>query len=74
MNIGPIESDLSDDSAMTRIKACQKFVKTVFHELRHFRQFLMTQLNISSTEALSFARDFVLTDFIEDDFYTKQRI
>lgn len=70
MNIGPIESDLSDDSAMTRIKACQEFVKTVFHELRHFRQFLMTQLNISSTEALSFARDFVLTDFIEDDFYT----
>lgn len=70
MNIGPIASDLSDNSTMTRIKACQDFVKTVFHELRHFRQFLMTQLNISSPEALYFARDFVLTDFVESDFYT----
>lgn len=50
-----------------------RLCKTIFHEVEHCRQYEMVKTNVSSKDAIMFARDFALQDYLENGFYHDSR-
>ena len=58
---------LSND-ASTRIKALKNILKTLFHELRHLKQYLLTQQNISNKNVLRNAKEFLVSTYLPKEY------
>lgn len=69
INIQPIIKDLGSFNEKTRILGCKNLLRAIFHEVRHYRQELMVNTNVSSKEGLMFAKDNILTKYLRD-FYS----
>lgn len=61
---------LDNDNKEIRLTTIKNMFKTVFHELQHHRQECMAASNVSSKEAIGFARDFTLHRYLSREFYT----
>ena len=61
---------LNSDDAEERVRGCKRMLHTVFHELRHYKQYLAVKQGISSKRNLTYARDFVIVRF-KKSFYNK---
>ena len=61
--------ELDSKDRRTRLNACKDVFQTVFHELQHFRQNLMTEQNVSSLDALRYGRDFACQLCLKDKWY-----
>lgn len=72
-NIYRLCRKLTSDTQDIRMKACRELFKTVFHEIQHHKQFLMTISDVSSKEAIMYARDFATRAYLERVWYTKNR-
>ena len=55
--------DILSEDAETRIRGVRSFLKTLFHELRHLKQYLLTQQNVSNKNVLRNAKEFLLLGF-----------
>ena len=54
---------LNDDDPNKRVWGCLRMFRTLFHELGHYKQYLMVKQCVSSKDALSYGRDFVLLPY-----------
>lgn len=72
-NIYRLCRKLTSDTQDIRMKACRELFKTVFHEIQHHKQYLMTISDVSSKEAIMYARDFATRAYLERVWYTKNR-
>lgn len=72
-NIAHLYEDLQSPNKEERLLGCKELFKTVFHEIQHYRQYLMTQKNVSSKDAIRYARDFALMTYLEKDWYSFDR-
>lgn len=61
---------LDSKSRNVRLNACKDLFQTIFHELQHFRQNLMTEQNVSSLDALRYGRDFACQVCLQDKWYS----
>lgn len=61
---------LDSDDKEIRLTTVKNMFKTVFHELQHHRQERMASSNVSSKDAIAFARDFTLHRYLAKEFYT----
>ena len=68
-NIAHLYKDLQDRDVDKRLFACKNLYRTVFHELQHHRQYLMTRTNVSSRDGLRYARDFALMRYLQKKWY-----
>lgn len=64
---------LSFKSKEDKLYGCREILKTLFHEIRHFRQFKIATSNINSRKSLKYAKDFVVGDinFLVPNFKNK---
>ena len=62
------QKGLQSDDPKIRMYSCEHIFYVLFHELRHYKQYLMAQQQVSSKENLAFGRDFVLASYMYD-FY-----
>lgn len=67
-NIHPISARLKSQNIETRLTACKEMFKDVFHEIEHECQWRMIDLGISNKEALMYARDYALQNWLNKDF------
>lgn len=51
---------LDSDDKNIRLAKCKQIFETIFHEIQHHRQYLMTQSDIGSKNGMIFARDMIL--------------
>ena len=70
-NIAQLYRDLQSPDVNKRLLACKTLYKTVFHEIQHHRQELMTKTNVSSKDGLEYARDCTLMSYLENSWYTR---
>ena len=68
-NIAHLYKNLASKDRNIRLQECKLIFKTVFHEIQHQRQHLMVIENVSSNEALRYARDFACKKYLEDKWY-----
>lgn len=69
-NIAHLYNELQSSDKDKRLLACKTLFKTVFHEIQHHRQYLMAKTNISSKEAMAYARDWALMNYLDKDWYS----
>lgn len=69
-NIANLYNGLESDDKDTRLLACKTVFKTVFHEIQHHRQYLMSRTNVSSKEGMLYARDFAVKKYLEKTWYS----
>lgn len=70
-NIAHLYKNLASKDRNIRLQECKLIFKTVFHEIQHQRQHLMVIENVSSNEALRYARDFACKKSLEDKWYSR---
>lgn len=69
-NIAHLYNELQSSDKDKRLLACKTLFKTVFHEIQHHRQYLMAKTNISSKDAMAYARDWALMSYLDKDWYS----
>ncbi len=52
-----------------RMSGCKEIIHTIAHEIQHHRQYIMATSNVTSKEALSFAKDFAIHDILGKKYY-----
>ena len=62
--------ELESENTEIRLNACKTLFRALFHELQHFRQNLITQLNISNKNALMYAKEYYLEMFLDNVFFS----
>ena len=72
-NTSKLYEDLQSSDKEKRLFACKTIFKTVFHEIQHHRQYLMTRTNVSSKEAIQYARDFAIKTYLQKDWYSRDK-
>lgn len=65
---------LQDKNPSNRMMAIKRYYKTIFHEVRHYKQWLCTQSNVSSKDSIMYARDFALKDTLGRRFYSRDEM
>jgi len=73
-NLANLCNGLENADEGTRLTACKNMFKTVFHEIQHHRQELMTATTVSSKEAMMYARDMVLHKYLDKSFYSRDGV
>ncbi len=51
---------LNNEKPEVRVQGAERMIRTLFHELRHYKQFLMIKQGVSNKKSLNYAKDFVL--------------
>ena len=69
-NVAALYEGLQSPDKDKRILACKTLFKTVFHEIQHHRQYMMTRTNVSSKEGMQYARDFTIKQYLHKDWYS----
>ena len=69
-NIATLYDGLESADKNSRLLACKTVFKTVFHEIQHHRQVMMTRTGVSSKNAMIYARDFALKRCLGKSWYT----
>ena len=69
-NIVALYEDLQSPDKDKRMLACKTLFKTVFHEIQHHRQYMMTRTNVSSKDGMQYARDFAIKQYLHKDWYS----
>ena len=73
-NIANLYRNLTNANREIRLKECKLIFKTVFHEIQHHRQELMTIQGISSNEALRYGRDMAcMSGVLGKDWYSRDK-
>lgn len=67
-NIYPISNRLKNLNVETRLLACKEMFKDIFHEIEHECQWRMIDIGISNKDALMYARDYALQNWLNKDF------
>ncbi len=62
---------LKSDDKEERIDGCGEVLSTLFHEVQHHRQYLMATNEVSSKEAMDFAKEFAVIDLLQENFYNE---
>lgn len=60
--------NIMSDNPEIRIKALKSFLKTLFHELKHLKQYLLTQEGISNKNVLRNAKEFLVVQSKSKNF------
>ena len=71
-NMKYITDLLKSDDEKERMRICDLLYIAIFHEIQHFRQELLSKLNVSCRDVMLYAKEFILTDYLEDDFLRKK--
>lgn len=72
-NIAHLYRGLQSPDVDKRLFTCKTLYQTVFHEIQHHRQELMTKTNVSSKDGLEYARDYILNGYLEKSWYSRDR-
>ena len=67
---GKLYKDLASDDKNIRLEACENAFIALFHEIQHYRQYMLTQSMVSNKNALLYAKEFVAKKILEDKFYS----
>lgn len=71
-NIALLFKGLDNIDKEIRLRTCKEIFFTIFHEIQHERQDLMSMQKVSSNESLKYARDFACKlDILKKSWYTK---
>ena len=54
-----------------RLDTCKMIFKTIFHEVQHHRQYMLTQLNISNKDSMMYAKEMCLKQILDSKFYSQ---
>lgn len=73
-NLAALCNGLESNDEATRLTACKNMFKTVFHEIQHHRQELMTATTVSSKESMMYARDSALHKYLDRSFYSRDGV
>lgn len=69
INKSHILTELSSDDREIRENSCMNIFSTIFHEVQHQRQEMLTKLNVSSKASMLYAKEFVMQEVLESEFY-----
>ena len=58
-------SDILSSDPKRRLNGIKQYLKTLFHELRHLKQYLLTQQSVSNKYALRNAKEFLFAIYLE---------
>lgn len=67
--LGEFKSGLTSKSRKERIDTCKTLFHVIFHELRHYKQFLLQRQGISSKKSMLFAKDNALYEGMDEFYY-----
>lgn len=73
-NLAALCNGLESGDEATRLTTCKNMFKTVFHEIQHHRQELMTATTVSSKESMMYARDSALHKYLDKSFYSRDGV
>lgn len=69
---GKLYKDLASDDKNVRLEACENIFIALFHEIQHYRQYMLTQSNVSNKNALLYAKEFTAKKILDNKFYSSK--